>query len=73
MFAVEIGVPQQVLAIDDAVKVGNSTLGNESVAHVNMCPQGWNDEVHVLYAYDLVIVVVDIWSNFTNYSVLHGL
>ena len=40
MFAVEIGIPQQVLAIDDAVKVGHALLGNEGVVHVDMGPQG---------------------------------
>lgn len=30
MLAVEIGIPQQVVAIDDAVKVGHASLGDEA-------------------------------------------
>jgi hypothetical protein len=45
MFAVEIGIPQQVLTIDDAVKVGHASLGDEGVVLVDMRPQGGNDEV----------------------------
>lgn len=73
MFAVEIGIPQQVFAIDDAVEVGNASLGDEGVVHVDMRPQGGNNEVHVLDRYDLVIVVVDIGADFADQSVLHRL
>lgn len=38
MLAVEIGVPQQVVAIDDAVEVGHASLGDEGVVKVDMCP-----------------------------------
>lgn len=38
MLVVEIGIPQQVLAIDDAVKVGHAPLGDEGVVKVDMCP-----------------------------------
>ena len=38
MLTVEIGIPQQVLAIDDAVKVGHASFGNESVIQVDMGP-----------------------------------
>lgn len=73
MFAVEIGIPQQVLAIDDAVKVGHASLGDEGVVQVDMGPQGGNDEVHILDRYDLVIVVVDVGPDFAHQSVLHRL
>ena len=73
MLAVEIGVPQQVLTIDDAVKVGNASLGDEGVVHVNMRPQGGYDEVHILDRDDLVIVVMDVGADFANQSVLHRL
>ena len=73
MLAVEIGVPQQVLTIDDAVKVGHASLGDEGVVHVNMRPQGGNDEVHILDRDDLVIVVMDVGADFANQSVLHRL
>ena len=73
MLVVEIGILQQVLAIDDAVKVGHASLGDEGVVHVDMRPQGGNDEVHVLDRYDLVIVVVDVGADFAHQSVLHRL
>ena len=73
VFIVEIGIPQQVFAIDDAVKVGHASLGDEGVVHVDMRPQGGNDEVHVLDRYDLVIVVVDVGADFAHQSVLHRL
>ena len=73
MLAVEVGIPQQVLAIDDAVKVGHALLGNEGVVLVDMGPQGGNDEVHILDRYDLVIIVVDIGTDFAHQSVLHRL
>ena len=73
MLAVEIGIPQQVFAIDDAVEVGHASLGDEGVVHVDMRPQGGNDEVHVLDRYDLVIVVVDVGADFAHQSVLHRL
>jgi len=73
MLAVEIGVPQQVLTIDDAVKVGHASLGDEGVVHVNMRPQGGYDEVHILDRDDLVIVVMDVGADFANQSVLHRL
>ena len=38
MLDVEVGIPQQVLAIDDAVKVGHAPLGNKGVVKVDMCP-----------------------------------
>ena len=73
MFIVEIGIPQQVFAIDDAVKVGHASLGDEGVVHVDMRPHGGNDEVHVLDRYDLVIVVVDVGADFAYQSVRHRL
>lgn len=73
VFIVEIGIPQQVFAIDDAVKVGHASLGDEGVVYVDMRPQGGNDEVHVLDRYDLVIVVVDVGADFAHQSVLHRL
>ena len=73
MLAVEIGIPQQVLAIDDAVKVGHAPLGDEGVVQVDMRPQGGNDEVHVLDGDDLVIVVMDVGAYFAHQSVLHRL
>ena len=73
MLVVKIGIPQQVLAIDDAVKVGHASLGDEGVVHVDMRPQGGYDEVHVLDRYDLVIVVMDVGADFANKSVLHRL
>lgn len=73
MFAVEIGILQQILAIDDAVKVGHASLGDEGVVHVDICPQGGNDEVHILDRDDLVIVVVDVGADFAHQSVLHRL
>ena len=73
MLAVEIGIPQQVLPIDDAVKVGHASLGDEGVVHVDMGPQGGYDEVHVLDRYDFVIVVVEVGADFANMPVLHRL
>ena len=73
MLVVEIGIPQQVFAINDAVEVGHASLGDEGVVHVDMRPQGGNDEVHVLDRYDLVIVVVDVGLDFAHQSVLHRL
>lgn len=73
MLVVEIGIPQQVFAIDDAEKVGHASLGDEGVVHVDMRPHGGNDEVHVLDRYDLVIVVVDVGADFAYQSVLHRL
>ena len=73
MLVVEIGIPQQVFAIDDAVEVGHASLGYEGIIHVNMRPQGGNNEVHVLDRDDLVIVVVDVGADFAHQSVLHGL
>ena len=73
MLAVEIGVPQQVLTIDDAVKVGHAPLGDEGVVQVDMRPKGGYDEVHILDRYDLVIVVMDVGADFANQSVLHRL
>ena len=73
MFIVEIGIRQQVFAIDDAVEVGHASLGDEGVVHVDMRPQGGNDEVHVLDRYDLVIVVVDVGADFAYQSVRHRL
>ena len=58
MLAVEIGIPQQVLAIDDAVEVGHAPLGDEGVVHVDMRPHGGYDEVHFLDRYDLVIGII---------------
>lgn len=40
MLAVEIEIPQQVLAIDDAVKIGNSSLGDDGVVQVDIGPHG---------------------------------
>lgn len=73
VFIVEIGILQQVVAIDDAVKVGHASLGDEGVVHVDMRPQGGNDEVHVLDRDDLVIVVVDVGADFAHQSVVHRL
>lgn len=73
VFAIEIGIPQQVFAIDDAVEVGHASLGDEGVVHVNMRPQGGYDEVHILDRDDLVIVVMDVGADFANQSVLHRL
>lgn len=73
MLAVEIGIPQQVVAIDDAVKVGHASLGDEGVIQVDMRPQGGYDEVHVPDRDDLVIVVVDVGADFAHQSVLHRL
>ena len=73
MFIVEIRIPQQVFAIDDAVEVGHASLGDEGVVLVDMRPHGGNDEVHVLNRYDLVIVVVDVGADFSHLSVLHCL
>ena len=73
MLAVEIGIPQQVFAIDDAVEVGHASLGDEGVVHVDMGPQGRYDEVHVLDRDDLVIVVVDVGADFAYQSVQHRL
>ena len=73
MFAVEIGIPQQVLAIDDAVKVGHASLGDESVIQVDMRPQGRYDEVHISDRDDLVIVVVNVGADFAHQSVQHRL
>ena len=66
MFTVEIGIPQQVLAIDDAVKVGHASLGDEGIVHVDMRPQSGNDEVQILDRYVLVIVVVNIGADFAT-------
>ena len=73
MLVVEIGILQQVLAIDNAVKVGHASLGDEGVVHVNMRPQGGYDEVHILDCDDLVIVVVDVGADFAHQSVVHRL
>lgn len=73
MLVVEIGIPQQVFAIDDAVEVGYASLGDEGVVHVDMRPQGGYDEVHILDRDDLVIVVVDVGADFANQSFLHRL
>lgn len=73
MLVVEIGILQQVLAIDDAVKVGHASLGDESVVQVDMGPQGGYDEVHIPDRDDLVIVVVDVGPDFAHQSVLHRL
>lgn len=73
MLTVEIGIPQQVLAIDDAVKVGHASLGDEGVVHIDMRPQGGNDEIYVLNRHDLVIVVMDVWADCAHQSVLHRL
>ena len=73
VFAVEIGIPQQIFAINDAVEVSHAPFGDEGVVKVNMCPQGGNDEVHIPDRDDLVIVVVDVGADFANQSVLHRL
>ena len=73
MLTVEIGIPQQVLAIDDAVKVGHASLGDEGVVHVDMRPQGGNDEVNILDRDDFVIVVMDVGADFAHQPVLHRL
>ena len=73
MLVVEIGIPQQVLTIDDAVKVGHGSLGDESVVRVDMGPQGGYDEVHILDRDDLVIVVMDVGPDFAHQSVMHRL
>ena len=73
MLAVEIGIPQQVLTIDDAVKVGHALLGDEGVVRVDMRPQGGYDEVYILNRDDFVIVVVDVGADFAHQSVLHCL
>ena len=73
MLDVEIGIPQQVFAIDDAVKVGHTSLGDEGIVQVDVGPQGGNDEVHVPDRDDLVIVVVDVGADFAHQSVLHRL
>ena len=73
MLDVEIGIPQQVFAIDDAVKVGHTSLGDEGIVQVDVGPQGGNDEVHVSDRDDLVIVVVDVGADFAHQSVLHRL
>lgn len=73
VFAIEIGIPQQVFTIDDAIKVGHASLGDEGVVQVDMRPQGGYDEVHVLDRYDLVIVVMDVGADFAHQSVLHRL
>lgn len=73
MLAVEIGIPQQILAIDYAVKVGHASLGDEGVVHVDVGPQGGYDEFHILDRDDLVIVVMDVGADFAHLSVLHRL
>ena len=73
MLSVEIRIPQQVFAIDDAVEVGHASLADEGVVHVDMGPQGGYDEVHILDRYDLVIVVVNIGADFAHQSVLYRL
>lgn len=73
MLVVEIGIPQQVLPIDDAVKVGHASFGDEGVIQVDMRPQGGNDEVHILDRDNLVIVVVDVGADFAHQSVLQRL
>ena len=73
MLTVEIGIPQQVVAIDDAVKVGHAPLGDEGVVQVDMRPQSGNDEVHVLDRDDLVIVIMDVGADFAHQSVVHRL
>ena len=73
MLVVEIGIPQQVLAIDDAVKVGHASLGDEGVVKIDMRPQGGYDKVHILDRDDLVIVIVDVGPDFAHKSVLHHL
>ena len=66
MLTVEIGISQQVIAIDDAVKVGHTSLGDEGVVKVDMGPQSGYDEVHILDRDDLVIVVVDVGADFAH-------
>ena len=73
VFAVEIGIPQQVFAIDDAVKVGHASLDDEGVVLVDMRPKGGYDEVHIHDRHDLVIVVMDVGADFAHQSVLHRL
>ena len=73
MLVVEIGIPQQVLTINYAVKVGHASLGDEGVVRVDMGPQGGNDEVHILDCYDLVIVIMDVGPDFAHQSILHRL
>ncbi len=73
MLVVKVGIPQQIFAIDDAVKVGHASLGNESVVKVDMCPQGGNDEVHILDCDDFIIVIMDVGADFAHQSVLHRL
>ena len=73
VFTVEIGIPQQVFAINDAVEVGHASLGDEGVVHVDMRPQSGNDEVHILDCNDFVIVVMDVGADFAHQSVLHRL
>lgn len=72
MLVVEIEIPQQVLAIDDAVEVGHASLGDEGVVQVDMGPKGGYDEVHILNRDDLVIVIVDVGADLTNQPILHG-
>lgn len=66
MLDVEIGIPQQVLAIDDAVKVSHASLGDEGIVRVDMRPQGGYDEVHILDRDDLVIIVVNVGADFAH-------
>ena len=73
MLVVEIGIPQQVLTIDDAVEVGHTSLGDEGIVRVDMRPQGGYDEVHILDSDNLVIVVVDVGADFAHQSVQHCL
>ena len=73
MLVVEIGIPQQVLAIDDTVEVGHASLGDEGIVLVDMRPQGGYDEVYILDPDDLVIVVMDVGADFAHQSVLHRL
>ena len=40
VFAVEIGTSQQILAIQNTMKVGNSTLVEIGICWVNMSPKG---------------------------------
>lgn len=73
MLVVEIRIPQLALPIDDAVKVGHASFGDEGVIQVDMRPQSGNDEVHILDRDNLVIVVVDVGADFAHQSVLHRL
>ena len=73
VFIVEIGISQQVFAIDNSVKVGHASLGDEGVVHVDMRPQGGNDEVNILDRDDFVIVVMDVGADFAHQPVLHRL